>query len=537
MLSTFKLTPSLVPTSGTTIEDRSHLWPFKRPPRRAQADAFSKAYQQRGFAHFLRMRLGKTGLALAEFETYRRQGGCDWMIVVVPNSLKDQWGTVPKEDWAYDIPVFEYNPQKRKLLNDFHKYNGGGLVIINYDSLVSLWGKYTLDPFLKSGAMICFDESTMIKEFSVNRSKAAIQMCEEGGPKFVRVLTGKPQANSHEDLYVQLRVIGAHKDMSHAGFKATFTESSDWGRGADKNTDYLKELMDPHVFIAGDEYLGDVPQKTYMPLIKVKMDGEQHERYKQMEAEFLAELADGTTCEAQIALTKYLRLRQASSGFMVDGLSNTVKLVEDKKNPRASALIEMLNLNLQNNAIVVCTFIPSINLLYERIQKETKFRVAKFAGGMKREEIASIKRSFNTGELDIIVAQESVLNFGHTLPGAAHKPCDIMAFYESSFSLINRAQCECRPEDLDRKTNLAVYDFFTSKMDKYMLSRLREKEDGASALMGYSRSLGIFGEVQYDFSRAKEEVDESKIVDIDDALDLLADEEEEDDNSEQTAIL
>mgnify|MGYP006940457125 FL=1 len=66
-----------------------------------------------------------------------------------------------------------------------------------------------------------------------------------------------------------------------------------------------------------------------------------------------------------------------------------------------------------------------------------------------------------------------------------------MIFYETDFSLINRAQCESRPEKMGRDKPISYYDFYASKMDKYIMENLLKKEEASLALMNYARANGM----------------------------------------------
>jgi hypothetical protein len=112
-------------------------------------------------------------------------------------------------------------------------------------------------------------------------------------------------------------------------------------------------------------------------------------------------------------------------------------------------------------------------------------------GGMG-DELNTQKEMFTSSdEYNILLAQIQVLNFGHTLCGPDDNPCTDMIFFENDFSLINRSQCESRPEKMDREKPISYWDFYASEMDKVIIQALVRKEDAAVALMGYSRSRGV----------------------------------------------
>jgi len=110
---------------------------------------------------------------------------------------------------------------------------------------------------------------------------------------------------------------------------------------------------------------------------------------------------------------------------------------------------------------------------------------------MSGQKIEEEKKNFNEGDTNILVAQSQVLSYGHTLCGKDSNPCDSVIFYENSFSLIDRMQCESRPEKYGREIPISYYDFFASKMDKYIMSNLIKKEDASLALLNYARNTGL----------------------------------------------
>jgi hypothetical protein len=113
-------------------------------------------------------------------------------------------------------------------------------------------------------------------------------------------------------------------------------------------------------------------------------------------------------------------------------------------------------------------------------------------GGMGKE-LDVQKAYFHESDYDVMIAQIQVLNFGHTLCGPDENPCLDVIHYECDFSLINRSQCESRPEKYGRDKPISHWDMYVSKMDKHILDSLIRKEDSAMALMGYARKYGIHG--------------------------------------------
>jgi hypothetical protein len=469
----------------------SSFWPFARQPRKVQIAALEKAMFNPGFAYFMRMRMGKTGTLLAEYENYRKTGDVDSLLVIVPNSLKAAWADAVRE-WGMNVDVLVYDADKKRHVKEWLRKHAG-VIILNYDSastfFTQLWDARV--EFGKNGCMLALDESTAIKDPSSVRTKTILKYA----PDFIyrRVLTGKPKANHNADLWAQLKLIGAHGGMSYYGFRNTFCQMGGWmGKVvvADMNNDYLHNIMDDKVFIAGDEYLTDIQHKVYMPLRQITMTEKQRQIYKRMERDLIADIEDKQVT-APIALTKYLRLRQITSGIYTDESGEQHNIMEPLDNPRIREVMDILA-ESEGKTLIVTTFkLSAANLMYAL----GKWKPAILEGGMSSEDIREQTRRFNEDpECRVMIGNLQVLQFGHTLPGSDDDPCDSIIYYENDFSLINRAQSEARPEKLGRNLPIAIFDFYASKMDKLTVAALLRKEDAALALLGYARKHGVFGD-------------------------------------------
>lgn len=471
-------------TSHTTIE-----WPFINEPREVQMRALNKGYGREGFAYFLRQRLGKTWIAYAEYTLLKEESKVDWMIIICPNSIKQQWiDAILEVDLM--TPVHSYQSgQKQKTERFFELNKGGGVFIINYESVKSFmvdrgWQKF--DPLR---TYIVADESSKIKEPRTKMCKACLELASICYYK--RILTGKPKSNNNSDMWAQLKFINATERNFHQ-HKFTFCLYGGFeGRQVvkDINTDMLRNEMTPHCYIAEDKYIQGF-EKVYEPMRYIELPDKLQVIYKEMENDLIVEISSGASMTAPIILTKYLRLQQISSGIGGDVEGIQHNLVEPKNNPRIQEVIDLLENEIDHKVIIVCRFTLSIINLQEELTKRG-YKVAVMRGNMGKE-LDIEKKKFTEGDYDILLAQIQVLNFGHTLCGPDDNPCSDMIFYEKDFSLINRSQCESRNEKMERKKPISYWDFYASEMDKIITDAIIRKEDGAMALMGYARSRGIF---------------------------------------------
>lgn len=472
-------------------------WPFAEiEPREVQLAALRAGYGKHGFAYFMRQRLGKTFTAYAEYKMMKEEGKVDWMVVICPNSIKRAWKEEIERVDPYE-PVCVYNSQKKQETNYWFSRNKyGGVFIINYESLRSFIDQKGLMKLNPLRAYVVADESIKLSDPGARMSKAALEIAAVS--LYTRVLTGKPSKGSNNDLWAQLKFVDAtiRNFFQH---KAAFTTMTGLHTTVNINTDHLQKEMEPFCFIAEDKYIEGF-KKIYEPLRQIEMTGAQARIYKDMEKELIAEIYglsdDAIKMTAPIILTKYLRLQQISSGIGVNSDNNEhLNIIEPENNPRVRAVKEILD-QITGKVIIVCRFKKSIQNLRQELEKDDH-KCSIMIGGMG-DKLQEQKKLFHEGDNDILIAQEQVLAHGHTLHGTDAKPCLDMIFFENSFSLDRRAQCESRPEKYEedpikkaQQKPISYWDFFASKMDKTIIQALIKKEDASMALMGYARSHGI----------------------------------------------
>ena len=370
----------------------------------------------------------------------------------------------------------------------YHSRNRKRIIILNYDALQAFIDYGYAACINTDRAMIGFDQSTEIKNHSAQRTKAAIKLAREY--RYKRILAGKLTSNGNHELWAQLKVIDA-VHMSFWAFRNVYSVLGGYmGKQVvgNQNTEHLRQAIEPYVYVAGDEFLAEFEPKIYGPIRQIAMTGEQAKAYKQMEKDFFIEL-EGGGISAQIALTKYLRLAQIASGFATDDNGNVVELVKPNSNPRLQEAYRIVRDEVDNKVIIFYRFKQSFARL---LGVMAEFNPAYIVGGMDGAELEEHKARFdNDPECKVLLAQIEVAKMGHTLPGLDTMPCDTIIFYENSYSLITRSECEARPEKMGRKVPIEVIDFAASGEDRKIIKALQQKEDVANALMGYNREFGV----------------------------------------------
>lgn len=435
----------------------------------------------------MRQRLGKTLTAYAEYKILKKKGEVMWMFIICNNSLKEQWRDAIEEVDEFE-PLHVYSAARKDALDHFFATaKKGGVFIINYESMHAFMEAANWQKFNPLMTYLVADESTKIKDPGLKSTKACLQLAQIS--KVTRILTAKPTGNSNADIWSQLKFIGAtERNFNQHRFYFTLMGGYQGRQSVENiNEDQLRNEIRPYCYIAPDKYIQGF-KRVYEPLRRIQLTADLEKMYKSMYNDFLVEVGD-LEITAPIALTKYLRLQQISSGIGGSEDGNQHNLISPIHNPRINAVRDLLENEIEGKTIIACRFKKSIDNLCEVLQSDG-YKVLKVVGGMEKQ-LPAIKEDFNTQDEGILVAQCNVLAYGHTLTGPDSNPCKNMIHYERNFSLLDQAQIECRPEKMYRDVTVSHYDFFASDMDKHILKALMKKEDAATSLMGYARMHGI----------------------------------------------
>ena len=470
-------------------------WLLKGEPREVQMEALRRSYPRRGYAHFLEMRLGKSSLLLAEFELFRRDHGFKWLVVLSPNSFKFEWCEEAIR-WGSSVPAHAFDSSDKKTASKFVKDNAaqGGILVVNYESLIQAPIRDFVATVLGPQTMIAFDESIKIKNPQSATTKACIALSKECGAR--RVLTGKPVTQAPSDLWAQLRAIGELDGQNFFSFRNTYCRMGGFqGKKVigSKNEEQLQATMAPCAFIARRVDWMKTPGREYATR-KLEMIHEQRVHYRSMEQDFLVWLGEGTEAiTADQIVSKLLKLQQISSGFIIDEYGKPHDITPVTSNPKVQDLKSFLSEEVTGKLFVVVHYSHSLNLLEEALKEFNPAAIRGAAWHSKNERsVQDEKLKFNSDpSCRVLLGQELACKYGHSIIGAPDDPCLNMAYYENSFSLDDRAQTEERPQGAAQQGLLTIWDYVCSPFEKMPILALQRKEDVSAAVLGYARETGL----------------------------------------------
>ena len=264
--------------------------------------------QRRGGILAFEQGLGKTLTAIDAFRELRERGLADHMVVLCPNSLKD--------NWAGEITRFAPTWQVRTIGGSGRDRRAGlanadeEVVIVNYEA-----ARANIAPvramIRRLRPVLVLDESHHVKNHRSLTSIAARQFAPLA--TFRWLLTGTPVTNSPSDIHAQLSVVA---DVNPLGpYEVFMLDYGDSGTNRRKQK-RLAELLKPHVLRRTKEECLSLPSKSFVDL-SVPLPGWQRRMYDAvrdgMRDEVRGMSRDAFRAYAPTALTKLLRLVQIAS--------------------------------------------------------------------------------------------------------------------------------------------------------------------------------------------------------------------------------
>jgi SNF2 family DNA or RNA helicase len=229
------------------------------------------------------------------------------------------------------------------------------VVVVNYDSV---W-RGELGKALEAvrWSAIVLDESHRIKAPGGKASRWLARIAVKHQHAKRLCLTGTPMPHSPLDLYGQFRFLDPQVfGSSYTRMRARYAECDPrfpskvrkW-----RNQDELTAKLDAHCWrVTADEVL-DLPDAIH-ETIPVPLSPATMKFYRQLEKEMTAEISAGTVTAAN-ALTKLLRLQQATSGYARTDEAGTV-LIDGMPTKRAVLEDRLSDLPVTEPVVVFCRF-------------------------------------------------------------------------------------------------------------------------------------------------------------------------------------
>jgi len=294
---------------------------------------------QPGHSLFLEMGLGKTKIVLDVASHLFLQKRIDALLVVAPKSVYRNWLTqeipphlaVPMAGMAYHTKGSRSERANVKSLIMLDPDNWQGrlrVVVISYPSLLTTLGAEFCRQFCTIyRTMMMVDESTAIKNPKTETSKIVKKIGAICHYRWIG--TGTPVAQSPFDVHSQIEFVSPDHwrnigMRNRESFKNQFGQFRTERMGRQvfnrcvgyRNLDKLNlAISTVSTRLLKEDSSVKLPPKIYTTRT-FRLLPAQRKAYESLRRSFEAELDDGVTVEASLAITRLMRLQQICSGFV-----------------------------------------------------------------------------------------------------------------------------------------------------------------------------------------------------------------------------
>jgi len=443
------------------------------------------------YAFFLDTGTGKTITAL---QIIKDNLGLKWVVVCPKSIIKPAWmedkakffpelrmlplsKNIRKEDYLilakeWDVPV-----NKRCSVEDLRNMLApwAQIYIINPES----FKKETLFLLEQKVKGLIFDESAKIKDPKSQITKAILKFGQHLQKRYI--LSGKPAPNTPLEYFSQMNFVddgvfgNSFYQFRNAFFNPVGYMGYDWQLKQDKQELFTKRLSMKSIFIDKTDCL-DLPDKTYLKR-SIQLGTNALKYYMQMEKTRLLRL-NKTTVIAPNILTSIMKLRQITSGFVIDNKQATQMLHTQKLDELMNVLEEIGD----KQVIIWCNFKNEIRSIYDALTKKGKTVVTAYSETKNTDDSVV---AFKTGKAQYIIAHPQTLKYGVTFVN-----CTYAVYYSLSYSYDDYYQSHDR---IYRKgqTKPCTFIFLLCErtIDELIYEVLQAKGDLSDAIKEYAKGI------------------------------------------------
>lgn len=318
--------------------------------------------------------------------------------------------------------------------------------------------------------MLVYDESTGIKNPSAIRFKALKRITKY--LKRVILLTATPLPNGMLDLWSQIYLLdggerlGRSLNQYRVGY---FTRVGFMGYGYQLNAGAKEEILNK---ISDITLTLDVEDLLEMPdrvdLVEyVEMASSLMKKYKELEQDFLYELAEDNTIEVLHAAALANKLLQFASGCVYDE-DGQVHFIHDEKIQR---LRELREAHPNENMLVAYNFKFELAALLKA-----------FPDGVLLDKKGEAIVDWNDGKIPMLIANPKSASMGLNL----QKGSSILVWFGMSWSLLDYEQFNGRLYRQGQKNKVRIVHILTKgTMDDKVYSAIKAKAKTQSDVLGH----------------------------------------------------
>lgn len=390
---------------------------------------------------------------------------CERVLVVSPVVAVGVW-TAEIRKWWPEADVLVLRDDKW----DFAQMTAPRFLVTNYEQVAGRGNAAKrLKLLLKMNYdLLILDEAHYIKSPTSKRTRTMYKLAANS--RYRLLLSGTP-AHIPLDWWSQFRIVAPHEMM----WKQKFSDyrnlvahmggpTGSWVVG------YRPSVVDTATAAVrsySHAVKSDVLKlpKPIITVVPVEMSPEERRAYAQMERDLVVELKGEEVMNAQIVLTKMLRLQQITSGALGDREINSTKL---------RACRELIENRPRQKIVVACKFRQEIDAIKKEmgvIQRPVRV----INGDVSPEDRKAIEQEFQTrGDLAIVLLlQYKAGGMALTLTAA-----DALILYSLEFSYIAYQQMVGRVYRIGTTTHVQILPLLAAgTIDEIVYQALIDKAD------------------------------------------------------------
>lgn len=348
--------------------------PIKQPPKRVldcwrhQSDAYWFAFDKPATLLAMDMGTGKSKVAIDLLVNWE----CKKTLIICPKNVLGVWRReFPRHaDNHFSICILDKGTvvdkidQAAKHINDG---DGPRVVVVNYET--ARMESFTDRVLRPRWDAVILDESRHVKAHNTKQSKLVAKLGLHATRRLC--LTGTPMPHSPLDLFGQFRFLDP--DIFPAFWTHFRAKYAIMGVAAIpqmitgyQNQDEMKELMSTITFRVGSEVLNLLPTQHHVKTFTLCPTAQRH--YRELKQEMITEVAEGV-CTIANCLVKTIRLRQITSGYIVQDDTKKIHRVDDGRQKLlldTLAVIDMMDPDESHPPVVVfCNFHHDLDRIAE----------------------------------------------------------------------------------------------------------------------------------------------------------------------------
>jgi len=427
----------------------------------------------KGNALFLEMGLGKT-LTTLEILAWRMwKGKTRRTLVIAPKRICDQVWRQEVTHWKYPLSVSLLNQSPAKRVAELKKPQAD-VYLLTYEKLQ--WLEETgLFPF----DTVVLDELSKMKNSGSMRWRAFKRILARHKP-YRLGLTGTPAPNGYPDLWAQMycldegRALGPVKGRYlNKYFIDTSSDPRRYHRWVPRPgaINAINETLRKAGVISmrASDVLGQLPP-VQLPSVRLELPAKVRAIYQELENDLVANMPDGTVVLPSHMAVVQTKLRQVSSGFMLDEDGGVHRLHTGK----VRALEEVLEEMDGEPLLVVYTYQEELAMIKEQLG-----HVPWLGGGTKDSDADAWIAAWNKRELPLLLVQPQSAGHGLNLQKGGHN----VLFYSADWNLETYQQVIARLDRQGQESTVFVRHLVAGEVEDKITRSLTQKAGVQDGLM------------------------------------------------------